>query len=112
MAMKVLNVCIKTINGSTIVQNYFNFPNGMEDECSIIIPFKEGISNQQQLQMQRTICNLIKQQIKKRMMTVGFHHSKLIPSPSSWKYLEMNMIQLINLHLLGSTEECVTALQT
>ena len=51
------------------------------------------------------------EQVKRRKLIVGFHHGVLNPLPILWVYPKMNMIQLINLYLLGSPTERVSALR-
>ena len=49
--------------------------------------------------------------MKKRKMTVGFHHGVLSTLPSTLKaYPEMNLESLINMWLMGSASEGITAL--
>ena len=62
-----------------------------EEEEEVVIPFiDEATANQ--LSRERT-----KKQLKTRQYTVGFHHGKLNPLPSNWRYPKgLTLIQLIN----------------
>ena len=77
---------------------------GFDDEefDELVLPFvDEGISNH--LIQERTAC-----QLKERQYTIGWHHGKLNPLPSSWHYLKcLTLIQLINLWLIGVREHNV-----
>ena len=43
------------------------------------------------------------QQFKKQKLTVGLHHGKLNPLPSTWKFSKgLTMINLINMFLMGN----------
>ena len=79
-----------------------------EEDDEIIITFDEPMDDFIVDRMRR---QKAKEQVKRRKMTVGFHHGVLNPLPSSWSYPKMNMIQLINLYLLGSPAEGVSALR-
>ena len=61
--------------------------------------------------IKRAIRKETKRQLKKRKLTVGFHHGMLNPLPPTWVYPKMNCIQLINLWLLGAPAENVTPLK-
>ena len=78
-----------------------------EEDDKIIITFDEPMDDFIVDRMRR---QKAKEQVKRRKMTFGFHHGVLNPLPSSWSYPKMNMIQLINLYLLGSPAEGVSAL--
>ncbi len=51
-----------------------------------------------------------RRQLKRRKLTVGFHHGKLNVLPADWTYPKMNLVQLIHLYQMGSPSEGVTAL--
>ena len=50
-------------------------------------------------------------QMKSRTLTMGYHHGKLNPFPSTWKYPNgCNVIQLMKLWLIGNRKENVPPL--
>ena len=50
-------------------------------------------------------------QMKSHTFTMGYHHGKLDPLPSTWKYPNgCNVIQLLNLWLIGNRKENVPPL--
>ena len=50
-------------------------------------------------------------QMKSRTFTIGYHHGKLNPLPSTWKYPNScTIIQLIDLWLIGNRKENVLTL--
>ena len=49
------------------------------------------------------IRDITTQQLKKRKLTVGLHHGKLNPLPSTWKFSKvLTMINLINMWIIGN----------
>ncbi len=70
-----------------------DFPVDIEEE-EIVITFHEP---QPPDVIERAIRKETKRQLKKRKLTVGFHHGMLNPLPPTWVYSKMNCIQLINL---------------
>jgi hypothetical protein len=83
----------------------YNIMDEEEEEDEVVIPFiDEATANQ--LSRERT-----KKQLKTRQYTVGFHHGKLNPLPSNWRYPKgLTLIQLINLWLIGVRDQNVPPL--
>ena len=49
--------------------------------------------------------------MKSRTLTMGYHHGKLNPLPSTWQYSNgCTVIQLMNLWLIGNRKEDVPTL--
>ena len=49
------------------------------------------------------IRDITTQQLKKRKLTVGLHHGKLKPLPSTWEFAKgLTMINLVNMWLMGN----------
>ena len=52
------------------------------------------------------------QQLKKQKVTVGLHHGKLNPLPSTWEFLKgLTMINLMNIWLMKNRKENTPPLQ-
>ena len=50
-------------------------------------------------------------QMKHWKLTVGYHHGKLTPLSLNWKYPKMNLVQLIQMWLMGCPADGVAALR-
>ena len=61
------------------------------------ITFEEGTT---EAMKERRIRKETQKQMKRRKLTVGYHHGKLNPLPPNWKYPKVNLVQLIHMWLL------------
>ena len=77
----------------------------------VVITFEECLTASQQESAQKSKAAETRRQLKRRKLTVGFHHGKLTVLPASWKYPKMNLVQLIHLYQMGSPSEGITALR-
>ncbi len=77
----------------------------------VVITFEECLTAAQQESAQKSRVAETRRQLKRRKLTVGFHHGKLNVLPASWKYPKMNLVQLIHLYQMGSPSEGITALR-
>ena len=80
-----------------------------EEEEEIVIPVEvtgDAVLKDQYVREQTS------QQLKKRKLTVGFHHGCLNPLPSTFVYPEgMNVVSLISMWLIGNREAGVPPLR-
>ena len=78
-----------------------------DDEEDVVLPFPdvdEGTANE-------AIRVQTKRQLSERKYTIGYHHGKMNPLPSTWKYPRgITLIHLINLWLIGDKEQNVPPL--
>ena len=73
-----------------------------EEDTEIVIPILSE-STADQLAQERT-----KKKLMERKFTIGFHHGKLNPLPSTWRYPKgITLIHLINLWLIGQKDDNV-----
>lgn len=92
----------------------FNCQALIEDEDDDIdITFEEATGNIHQVnEAIQAASDTAKRQMKKRKMSVGFHHGRLTTLPRTMKdYPEMNLQQLMSMWLMGSPAEGITALR-
>ena len=76
-----------------------------EEDGEIVIPLVEE-STANQLVQQRTT-----KQLKKCQYTIGWHHGRMNPLPSTWRYPSgLTLIQLINFWLIGTKDKNVPPL--
>ena len=75
-----------------------------DEEEDIVLPFpdvEEGTAHQ-------AVRVQTKRQLSERKYTIGYHHGKMNPLPSTWKYPRgITLIHLINLWLIGDKEQNV-----
>lgn len=78
-----------------------------DEEEDIVLPFpdvEEGTAHQ-------AVRVQTKRQLSERKYTIGYHHGKMNPLPSTWKYPRgITLIHLINLWLIGDKEQNVPPL--
>jgi len=88
-----------------ILEESAHFELSNEEDEDIVLPFVDD-GTLDQLTSKRT-----SQQLKARKFTIGYHHGKLNPLPSTWRYPKgITLIQLINLWLLGVNDQNVPPL--
>ncbi len=76
----------------------------------VVITFEESLTAAQQDSARKSRVAETRRQLKRKKLTVGFHHGKLTALPASWKYPKMNLVQLIHLCQMWSPSEGITAL--
>ena len=76
----------------------------------VVITFEECLTASQQESAQKSKAAETRRQLKRRKLTVGFHHGKLTVLPALWKYPKMNLVQLIHLYQMRLPSEGITAL--
>ena len=79
-----------------------------EEDETVEITFEDGTT---EAMKERRICKETQQQMRRRKLTVGYHHGKLNPLPPRWNYPKMNIVQLIHMWLMGSLADGVAALR-
>ncbi|KAL3771963.1 hypothetical protein ACHAWO_007240 [Cyclotella atomus] len=92
----------------------FNCQADDEDEEAVVdITFEEGTGGIHQANQATQSAHLAsKRQMKKRKMSVGFHHGVLTTLPRSMMdYPQMSFQQLMSMWLMGSSAEGITALR-
>lgn len=113
-----LDMILERVNNPTIqdgshvdaigIEEMIDFNAQVDEEEDILIEFDEPVDN---FDIDKVTRLKVREQVKRRKLIVGFHHGVLNPLPILWVYPKMNMIQLINLYLLGSPTERVSALR-
>ena len=84
----------------------------VEYEDDIIIEIPNESPQQSAAVQDRNVRRKTARQMENRILTMGHHHGSLNPLPSTWRYLkELNVIQLMNLWLLGNKQEKVPPLE-
>jgi hypothetical protein len=76
----------------------------------VVITIEECLTAAQQKSAQNSRVEETRRQLKRRKLTMGFHHGKVHVLPTLWNYPKMNLVQLIHLYQMGLSSEGIAAL--
>ena len=84
----------------------------LEEEDDVVIMLeKEEITSSTPAVRDQMVRQKTNKHMKKRAYTVGIHHGRINPLPSTWVYPQMNILSLITLWLIGNKAEGVPPLR-